>query len=385
MADDLNALSDEEFRTEWRGWLEANYPEEWRRPITLRLRGQQERDWLRMLYEAGWRAPAWPKEHGGLGLSFAKQLIYHQELEAFGAARFLDSGGVLLGPILIKYGTKAQQETYLPRILDGSELWCQGYSEPNAGSDLASLKTTAIPDGDEFIVNGSKIWTTMVKEAVRMFLLVRTNKEGRKQAGISFLLMDMDTAGVTVRPIMNLAGEDEFGEVFFENARIPKANLVHELDQGWTVAKTLLGAERFSNGAPTLPGQAFDILEDLVAGLGLEDDAGLADRLAQHFCDLNDLAALYGEVADAAIRGDDPGAALNVLKVVSSELFQRISDEIMTVAGEDAGTAPPSHVAGVDADLHKIFMIARPTTIYAGANEVQRDMIARALLGKPSR
>lgn len=384
MADDLDLLSDEEFRARWRAWLDANYPPEWRRPITLRLRGEQEHRWLRMLHESGWRLPAWPKEHGGMGLGFSKQLIYHQVLEDFGAARFLDSGGVLLGPILIKYGTPEQKAKYLPKICSGEELWCQGYSEPNAGSDLASLRTTATIDGDHFVVNGQKTWTTMVAEAVRMFLLVRTRKEGKKQAGISFLLMDMDTPGVTVRPIMNLAGEDEFGEVFLEDVRIPKENLVHELNEGWTVAKTLLGAERYSNGAPTLSSQAFEILEELVEGLGLTDDAGLAEKRAALLCDLNDLSALYEQVSDAAIRGDDPGIALNVLKVLASELFQRISETIMEVAGEDAGTLAPDAVGWVDADLNKIFMIARPTSIYAGANEVQRDMIARAALGRPT-
>jgi len=385
MAEDLNTLSDDDFRTRWRGWLEAHYPREWRRPITLRLRGEQERRWIAMLYEHGWRAPAWPKAHGGLGLDIAKQLIYHQELEDFGAARWLDSGSVLLAGILIKYGTPAQQQKYLPPILRGEELWCQGYSEPNAGSDLANLKTSAVLDGDHFVVNGSKTWTTMVKEAARMFLLVRTSREGKKQAGISFLLMDMDTPGVTVRPIMNLAGEDEFGEVFFDNVRIPRENLVHELNQGWNVAKTLLGAERISNGAPMLSRQSFEILEALVAALGLQDDAGLAERRAALLCDLHDLTALHAQVSDAVIRGDVDGTALSLLKVVATELFQRVSDTIMAVAGEDAGTVEPTAVAGVDADLHKIFMIARPTSIYAGANEVQRNLVARALLGPPSR
>lgn len=385
MMQDLNLLSDDAFRASWRSWLETHYPSEWRRPITLRLRGEQEHRWLGMLFQHGWRAPAWPKQHGGLGLSFAKQLIYHQELEQYGAARFLDSGGVLLGPILIKYGTPAQQATYLPPILRGEEIWCQGYSEPGSGSDLASLRTTAILDGDHFVVNGSKIWTTMVKESSRMFLLVRTNKEAKKQAGISFLVMDMDTPGVTVRPIVNLAGEDEFGQVFFDNARIPRENLIHELNAGWTVAKTLLGTERITNGAPTLSRQSFEILEALTAALDLADDTGIADRRAALLCDLHDLTALHAQVSDAVVRGEAEDTALGLMKVLASELFQRISEEILRIAQEDAGAVAPTDVGGVDADLHKIFMIARPPSIYAGANEVQRNIVARIVLGSASR
>jgi alkylation response protein AidB-like acyl-CoA dehydrogenase len=219
MSENLDALSNEEFRARFRDWLEANYPPEWREPITLRICGEDERRWLRMLHDAGWRAPAWPREHGGLGLSLERQLIYHDALEDFKAARFLDSGGVLLAPILMKYGTEAQKAKELPAILCGEILWCQGYSEPGAGSDLASLRTSAVRDGDHFIINGQKIWTTLAAFADRMFILVRTDKTVKKQAGISFLLFDMDTPGVTVRPIMNLAGEDELCEVFLYQQR----------------------------------------------------------------------------------------------------------------------------------------------------------------------
>jgi len=368
MPEDLNALPNEEFRARFRGWLEANYPPEWRQPITFRISGEAEKRWLRMLYNAGWRAPAWPKEYGGMELGLDKQLIYHHELEAFKAARCLDSGGALLAPVLMKYGTSAQKAKELPAILRGEILWCQGYSEPNAGSDLSSLKTSAVLDGEYFVINGQKIWTTLAAFAERMFILVRTNKMGKKQAGISFLLLDMDTPGVTVRPIMNLAGEDELCEVFFEDVRVPRENLIHEIDKGWDVAKTLLGGERISNGAPTLPRQSFEMLEALTAGLGLREDAGVQDRRAELLCDLHDLSVLYEEVADAAIRGETDDAALSIMKVLATELFQRISEEMLRLVDESAGAVEPTGIGGVSADLRKIYMIARPSSIYAGAN-----------------
>jgi alkylation response protein AidB-like acyl-CoA dehydrogenase len=218
-----------------------------------------------------------------------------------------------------------------------------------------------------------------------MFILVRTSKSGRKQAGISFLMLDMKSPGVTVRPIMNLAGEDELCEVFFQDVRVPVENLIHEIDQGWEVAKTLLGGERIANGAPTLPRQAFEMLEIVIAGLGLGDDPAVRDRQAELLCDLHDLSVLYAQVADTAIRGETDDAALSIMKVLATELFQRISEEMLRLADEDAGAVEPVGVGGLPADLRKIYMIARPSSIYAGANEVQRNIIARMLLGAERR
>lgn len=381
MAEDLNLLSNDDFRTRWRSWLVANYPEEWRIPIIYRISGEEERRWHRMTFEAGWRAPAWPREHGGLGLSLEKQLIMHEEMERHKCARVLDSGAVLLAPALMKYGTREQKERYLPPILRGDELWCQGYSEPNSGSDLASLRTSAVRDGDEFVINGQKIWTTLAAQADRIFLLARTNKDVKKQAGISFFLAGMDTPGLTVRPILNLADEDELCEIFLDNVRIPAANLVGELDQGWTVAKALLGDERIANGAPSLARQAFEVLEQLIEGVGMLDDLGVTDRAAALLCDVEDLAALHAQVADAAIRGEVDHAVLGLMKVLATELFQRVSDELLRVAGEDAGLREQNGIAGTTLDLRKIYMIARPSTIYAGANEVQRNIVATMLMG----
>ncbi len=379
---DRNAMSDEAFRQEFRAWLQTNYPEEWRRPIVLRLQDEDERRWLRMLHEHGWRLPTWPKEHGGMGLSLAKQLIYHEELERHGAARALDSGGVLLGPVLIKYGTPEQQARFLPEIARGEVLWAQGYSEPNAGSDLASLRTTAVRDGDHYIINGTKIWTTMVMFSKRMFLLARTSQEQRKQQGISFFLLDLDSPGISIRPIQNLAGDTEFGQVFFDNVRVPAENLVHREGQGWNVAKALLGDERIFTGSPSLSQHAFRIFERIATALGVSDYPATAALHASLYCELHDLQALYAAVSDAAIRGTASPESMSMLKILATELFQRISDATLQIAGSYAGVWNECEIGSQFEDLRKVFMIARPASIYGGANEIQRDIIARSILGK---
>lgn len=379
---DRNALTDADFRAEFRRWLETHYPPEWRRPVVLRLQDDEERRWLRLMHDHGWRLPAWPKDHGGMGLSLSKQLIYHEELERFGAARFLDSGGVLLGPVLIRYGSAAQKARHLPEIARGDVLWAQGYSEPNSGSDLASLRTTAVRDGDHYVINGTKIWTTMVMFCKRMFLLARTSNTGRKQEGISFILVDLDTPGITIRPIENLAGDVEFGQVFLDNVRVPVENLVHNEGEGWAVAKALLGAERIFAGSPSLSRHVFNIFERVLAAAGLAEDAGIAELHARLLCDLEDLSALYEMVTDAAVRGTMASEETSMMKVLATELFQRIADAVLSIAGEHAGAWGPTELGGQLEELRRVFMIARPASIYGGANEVQRDIIARALLGK---
>lgn len=375
---ELDSLSDEAFRKRLRDWLEEYYPPEWRRPVIFRLRGDSEKRWLRLMHDHGWRLPSWPKEYGGLGLPLTKQLAYHEEMARFGTARWLDMGGTLLGPTLIKFGTPEQKAKYLPEIVRGDVIWCQGYSEPNAGSDLASLKTTARRDGDHFVVNGTKIWTTMATDAQRMFLLVRTSQEERKQHGISFLLADMDLRGITVEPIVNLAGEDEFAQVFLDDVRVPAENLVGEQGQGWTVAKALLGVERITTASPAPARYAFDVLDRLM-GLTQGDLSALRQLHGQLLCDLEDYVALYAHTTDAYIDGRVEGHELSILKMLSSDLFQRISEACLQAAGERGGIRGTIPVGPTEEDLRLIYMIARPTSIYGGANDVQRDIIARAI------
>lgn len=380
----LNDLPDASFRALFRGWLSDTYPAEWRGNLALRLRGPEEKRWLSLLHRDGWRAPSWPVEHGGLGLSVRKQLIYHAELERHGAARFIDFGGTLLGPTLIRYGTAQQQQRYLPPILRGEVLWCQGYSEPGAGSDLAGLSLQARRDGDAFVLNGSKIWTTHANDAQYMFLLARTGTGQRRQEGITFLLMDMRSPGVTVRPIVNLAGDDEFAQVFFDDVRVPVDNVVHEVGLGWEVARALLGVERITNGSPHLARMALDLVDRVAKAAGEAGPGGdFASVRARLACELHDAQALHADVCEAVIRGDASAHMFSILKVTASELFQRSAELLLRVAGDGAGAVEPIWTGAERVDVHRVYMMARPTSIFSGTNEVQRDLIARAVLDTP--
>ncbi|WP_083664338.1 acyl-CoA dehydrogenase family protein [Herminiimonas arsenitoxidans] len=384
----LADLPDDVFRSTFRNWLETHYPHEWRqnhrRPF-LRLRGEDLRYWLRLLNQHGWRAPAWPHEYGGMGLSFRKQLIYYEEIERLGVARIIDNGETQLGPTLIHCGTDEQRSYYLPRILACEDVWCQGYSEPGAGSDLASLRTQALRDGDSFVVTGQKIWTTHATEGTHIFTLVRTGRYEKKQQGISFLLIDLKAPGVTIRPIANIAGEDEFCEVFFDAVRVPAENLVGELDQGWNVAKALLGHERVWLGSPALASKALTLAESLVEQRGLSNDLGVTDRLSVLQADLHDYRLLYAEICNRiADTEGQPGAEVSVLKVYISELLQRITEFNVEIAAEYGGVIGDVRIADLHTDLHWQLMMARPATIYAGANEVQRDILAKAVLHMPA-
>src|SRR5690606_18518506 len=271
----------------------------------------------------------------------------------------------------------------LPKILSCEHVWCQGYSEPNAGSDLASLRTAAVRDGDDFVVNGQKIWTTHATDSTHIFVLVRTGKYPKKQLGISFLLIDLKTPGITVRPIVNLAGEDEFCEVFFDDVRVPAGNLVGEIDQGWTVAKALLGYERIWIGSPALCGKALALAHPLVREMQLTDDRGVMDRLAQLQVDLHDYRLLYTEVCDGIAAGGKPGPEVSMLKVYASELLQRLTEFNQEVAAEYGALVGDIEIGSTLVDLHWQFMMARPVTIFAGANEIQRDILAKTVLKMP--
>jgi len=249
-------MSDEAFRAEARAFFEGEFPEEFKF-LPRRMRWSECRDWYLKLSKKGWIAPNWPREHGGMGLSPSKLLIYFEETERAGVGRMPDQGITMVGPTLIRFGNDAQRARYLPKIIAGDAIWCQGYSEPNAGSDLASLRTEALPDGDDYVINGSKIWTSMAHDATNIYVLARTDRQAKKkQEGISFFLVDMKTPGITLRTIRNIAGHEEFCQVFFDNVRTPKENLVGELHKGWTIAKGLLGFERLNIGSPRRPLQA---------------------------------------------------------------------------------------------------------------------------------
>ncbi|CAN7769975.1 acyl-CoA dehydrogenase family protein [Pseudorhodoferax sp. LjRoot39] len=382
---DFEAMSDERFAAHLLDFLQTYYPPAWRQPIVLRLRGPDELRWLSLLRDHGLRSPSLPRAYGGMGLSLAKQLVYKHVFDTYGVARTLDVGGTLLAPVLIRYGTPAQQAHYLPRILACEDMWCQGYSEPGAGSDLASLRTTARRQGDHFLLNGQKIWTSHASTASHIFVLARTGNYAKRQQGISFLLCDMRTPGITVRPIVNLAGDDEFCEVFFDEVAVPADHLVGALDDGWTVAKSLLGTERLINGSPVLARQTFDYLQRMLAAAPDMHAAAIADdRLARLACDLHDADALYQTVCADALAGTAQDADYSVLKVLSTELFQRAADLLLDLAHERGGSGAGCGFGDWELDLHRLSMIARPGTIYGGTNEIQRDILSRTILGAPT-
>ena len=379
---DWNALSDEAFRAIVRAEVEANHPPELRYP-PRRLRWSENKSWYLRMAAKGWIAPGWPREYGGMGLSPTKLLIFLEEMERWGIARFQDHGILMVGPILMRFGTEAQRRRYLPPILACEEIWCQGYSEPNAGSDLASLRTEARLEGEEFVINGQKTWTTLAHDATHVFVLARTDKAAKKQAGISFLLLDLKTPGVTVRPIRDLAGHEEFCEVFFDNARTPASNLVGELNQGWTVAKSLLGFERIHIGSPKLPEYGLQVLLAVARARGVEDDPLFRDRLAQLQLDVAHLGDIYGHFAAIVGRGEPLGPEVSLLKIWATETFQRIADLIMETAGDSGALAGKVEMGGAHLEVLASFYKARPTSIYGGSNEIQRNILARQVLNLP--
>jgi alkylation response protein AidB-like acyl-CoA dehydrogenase len=379
--EELDALPEDEFRAVIREWVQAVYPPGLRNP-PKRLHWRDNKPWYMTLSGKGWLAPGWPREWGGMGLSAAKQLLMMEEFERHGVARTNDHGIVMLGPLLIRYGTQAQKDFFLPRILSGEHIWCQGYSEPNAGSDLASLATSAVLDGDEWVVNGQKTWTTLANDANWIFALVRTDKTAKKQEGISFLLIPMDTPGITVRPIINLDRLDEFCEVFFDNVRVAKDNLVGAVNQGWTMAKALLGFERVMIGSPKQSAYALARLRRLAQRMGVWEDGAFADRYTQLRLDLADHTALYETYVDRLRRGELLGADVSMLKLNQSELYQRITDAMLDIAGENAGLLEPME-GNRDLNPAGLFIQARPVTIYGGSNEIQRTILAKNVLGLP--
>jgi len=378
---DLNLLEDEAFRLHVRSWIEAEYPADLRNP-PKRLHWEENKVWYYKLAEKGWLCPGWPREFGGLGLSPAKQIIFTEEVERHGCARTNDHGIVMVGPLLINHGTREQQQRFLPKILSGEHIWCQGYSEPNAGSDLAALRTEAVLDGDTYVVNGQKIWTTLAMDANWCFLLVRTDKNAKKQEGISFLLVDMNTPGITVKPIINLEYHDEFCEVFFDNVRVPAANLVGTPNRGWDMAKALLSFERIYLGSPRLSAYAFSRLKQLAERMGVWEDAVFQDTYAKLRLDLEDLKSLYGVFVDKVRRGETLGPDVSMLKVFQTELFQRITDTMLEICGENAGLLDPME-GNRNLNPTGLYIHARPSTIYGGSNEIQRNIISKNVLALP--
>ncbi len=369
-------------RDELRRWLADNFPPEWRFPPS-RLSLKDTRAWHDKLHSKGMVAPNWPREHGGMGLSGYEQVALQSEFDRHGIVIAPNMAVVMLGPLVIRYGTEQQKREILPRILSGEVRWCQGYSEPSAGSDLASLRTTAVLDGDDFVVNGQKIWTSFAHEADWIFMLVRTDPKAKKQQGISFLLADMRTPGITVKRIRNLGGNAEFCETFFDNVRVPKANLVGGLNQGWTMAKSLLGSERIMIGNPRGARAPLRRLLELARMAGLDADAAWRARHDQLRLDVDDLEALFVRCVDVLRRGRELGAEVSMLKVWITEAQQRVADLMLETAGA-AGVADASlELPGGALHPAHVFFSSRPASIYGGSNEIQRNILAKAVLELP--
>lgn len=381
---DRNALDDDSFRAAWHDWIVAHYRSPLRDPLE-RLTGAPAREWLAAQHRDGWRAPGLSAEHGGMGLSLRKQLIYQEELERHRVARPMDMGLRLLAPVLVRYGTPQQKARYLPPILSAQEVWCQGYSEPNAGSDLANLKTVAVDQGDHFVVDGQKTWTTMAQDSDWVFLLVRTSKEARPQQGITFLLADLRSPGIRIRPIRTLARDAHFCEVFFDAVRVPKTQVVGQVGDGWTVGKALLGFERFSHGSPEIVRHVFDVLRRTGAGLGLRHDERYRERLERHACDVADACALYEQVCELAMAGEQVDDSFSMLKLFNAELVQRMAESATELAGQCGGVVGSAAELGIEHDLEWLYMITRPLTIFGGTAQVQRNLIASRALQLPRR
>ena len=390
-SDDFNPHQDWErmpearFRSLVRALFARHYPAH-RRFMPYRQTWAQSREWYLTLSRLGWIAPAWPRQHGGMGLPPDKLIAYIEESEAWGVARPPDQGLVMVGPILMRFGTEEQRQRFLPKVLSGEHVWTQGYSEPNAGSDLAAVRTEAVlsDDGSHFIVNGQKTWTTWGADGTHMFMLVRTDKTVKKQAGISFLLVDLKTPGITVRPIRNIADEQEFCEVFFDDVRVPRENLVGELNQGWTVAKALLGFERLFTGSPKHSQHTLHQVERLAQQRGLQDDAAFNDRLAQLQLDTADLGAAYAGFAGIAKRGEAIPPSISMLKIWSTETWERLALLLVDTAQDYASIR--EHCRNDEIDLHVVAPLFNVlgAKIFAGSNEIQRNILAKTVLELPS-
>ncbi len=396
---DLNfAPEDLAFRDTVRAWLAENLPADLQRKVLnhQRLKRDDYVRWHRIVHRQGWVAPNWPVEHGGSGWSRGQQHIWEEECARAGTPPILPFGVNMVAPVIIAFGNEAQKRHYLPRILSCDDWWCQGYSEPGSGSDLASLKTRAVRDGDHYVVNGQKTWTTLGQHADMMFCLVRTDPDARKQEGISFLLIDMKTPGITVRPIITLDEDHEVNEVFFDNVKVPVANLIGEENRGWTYAKYLLGHERTGIAAVGRSKRELAFLKRLAArirqaGKPLIEDPLFASKLASLEIELMALEITVLRVISQEARRKAPGPEASMLKIKGTEIQQALTELMVEAAGPlglpfdpDYLEGDRQHSAGGDDDaapLMPYYFNYRKTSIYGGSNEIQKNIITQMILG----
>ena len=396
---DLNyAPADLAFRDLVRSWLESHLPADLQHKVLnhKRLTRADYVRWHHIVAGKGWVAPAWPVEHGGTGWSKVQQHIWEEECARLGTPAIMPFGVNMVAPVLIAFGSEAQKRHYLPRILSCEDWWCQGYSEPGSGSDLASLKTRAERQGDHYIVNGQKTWTTLAQHADMIFCLVRTDTGVRKQEGISFLLIDMKTPGITVRPIMLLDEDYEVNEVFFDNVSVPVGNLIGEENKGWTYAKYLLGHERTNIAAVGRSKRELAFIKRIATsqhqnGLPLIEDALFSTKLAALEIELMALEVTVLRVISQEAKGRGPGPEASMLKVQGTEVQQRLTELMVEAVGPMAMPFDPAYLegetphsaAGNDdaAPLVPYYFNYRKTSIYGGSNEIQKNIITQMILG----
>ncbi len=386
------SVEDLAFAEEARSWLEANLPKAWRRD-RLWTRADDPawveiaRPWQRLLFEGGWAAISWPRERGGRGAGVVQRWLFEEELDRIGAPRPIASSGAvdLIGTALLEHGTPAQQKRFIRPLLSGEELWCQGFSEPGAGSDLASLRTRAERHGDEFVVSGQKVWTSHADLADWCFLLCRTEPEAPKHRGLSLLLVDMHTPGITVRPLRQITGEAEFCEVFFEDVRVPAENLVGQPGSGWAIAMGILAHERGPVWTFTFQRKIRRSLDQLLAFVRrhkLGADPLIRQWLAQAFIEVEMLRVSGYRSMTRLCRSGQPGSESSIEKVMGSETDQRLQDVTMRVLGAWANACPEGEEKEWERMVRE-YLYARSETIMGGTSEIQRNVIAQRILGLP--
>ena len=391
---DLSFSAEESaFRNEVRSWLGVNLPADIGEKVTT-YRGLSREDfirWHKILAAKGWSVPHWPREWGGTGWDITQRYIFEEEFGLAGAPNLPPFGPNMCASVLLRFGTPAQKERFLPRIRDGDDFWVQGYSEPGAGSDLAALKMSALRRGDHYLCNGQKIWTTLGHYGDWIFCLVRTDSTVEKrQEGISFLLIDMKTPGITVRPLILMDGGHEVNEIFFEDVQVPLENIVYEENKGWTVAKYLLGHERMGSASVGASRRELASLRALAArekknGRPLIEDARFRDRLSRTEIELDALELTSMRFLDKMrSTGQPPGADVSMLKIRGTEIQQSITELMMQAAGPQAQPFMGVDGGQVDALTSRFsprYFNYRKTSIYAGSNEIQRNIIAKMTLG----
>jgi alkylation response protein AidB-like acyl-CoA dehydrogenase len=385
---------EQQFREDIRTWVGANLPADIAHKVhnALELTRDDLQRWAKILGRKGWLGHAWPKEFGGPGWNAVQKHLFEEECALAGAPRVVPFGPVMVAPVIMAFGNAEQQKRFLPGIASGEVWWSQGYSEPGSGSDLASVKTRAERKGDKYLVNGQKTWTTLGQYGEWIFCLVRTSTEGKPQTGISFLLIDMKSPGVTVRPIIMLDGGHEVNEVFFDNVEVPAENLIGEENKGWTYAKHLLSHERTNIADVNRAKRELERLKRIAKREGVWEDTRFRDEVAKMEVDVVALEMLVLRVLAAEKSGKNPLDIAGLLKIRGSEIQQRYSELMMLAAGPFAlplireameagwqGDFPGGEVA--NAPLASTFFNMRKTTIYGGSNEVQRNIVSQVVLG----